>query len=78
MTKGKWLGQGTDTGVPCPVCGSPIVYNGNNFCSGWGDTCSFAMPDQYETKGYETIKNNPKILATAKALGYERFKESNG
>lgn len=31
------------TGVPCPSCGDPIVYNGNYFCT----ICEWAMPDTW-------------------------------
>ena len=36
--------KGRDVPVQCPACGvMPVVYNGNYFCDGWGDTCSWAL-----------------------------------
>lgn len=37
--------RGSDRPIICPTCGDDfVVYNGNYFCDGWGDTCDWALP----------------------------------
>lgn len=37
--------QGTRDPILCPKCKSSwVVYNGNYFCDGHGDTCDWALP----------------------------------
>lgn len=33
-----------DEAITCPACQkSVVVYNGNYFCDGWGETCDWAL-----------------------------------
>ena len=46
MTIRDLLASGDEpVGLPCPAkrCDGEIVYNGNYFCSRWGDTCYWAL-----------------------------------
>lgn len=37
--------------IPCPKCkAQPVVYNGNYFCDGWGDTCDWALAHPANSK----------------------------
>lgn len=55
---GGWGEQGKLTGVSCPKCGEPIVYNGNYFCDRWAfppraefGECDWALSHDDETGG---------------------------
>lgn len=38
---------GWKTVAKCPENGSPVVYNGNYFCSDWGRGCNWALSGDY-------------------------------
>ena len=61
-----WEDYGLPTGVPCPRCGTPVLYNGNYYCS--RRRCHWALKEGVDVTPYLTGLRDMAVARGDRAL----------